>query len=193
MQIGWRGWEQLAQKQWYTRSFQDALKMASQKSACHLQKSANEKNFPFMLLGWKVTRDLNTATWGMTLSARAAVCQNALQEDAGDWYFSNCATSHVCCCELRGKWHLRTCYFWASKKMREGARAACGFLTGNTKKLLRMFRCFRLRDVVGNDLKNVQLNKQDYLKYLCSVECEQVMFCSDGSTLQFWVVLGSTE
>ena len=77
--------------------------------------------------------------------------------------------------------------------MREGARAACGFFTGNTKKLLRMFRCFRLRDVVGNDLKNVQLNKQDYLKYLCSVECEQVMFCSDGSTLQFWVVLGSTE
>ena len=77
--------------------------------------------------------------------------------------------------------------------MREGARAACGFFTGNTKKLLRMFRCFRLRDVVGNDLKNVQLNKQDYLKYLCSVECEQVMFCSDGSTLQFWVALGSTE
>ena len=50
-----------------------------------------------------------------------------------------------------------------------------------------------VNDVVGNDLKNVQLNKQDYLKYLCSVECEQVMFCSDGSTLQFWVVLCGTE
>ena len=30
----------------YTLSFQDTLKMATQKSACHLQKSANEKNFP---------------------------------------------------------------------------------------------------------------------------------------------------
>ena len=30
----------------YTLSFQDTLKMATQKSACHLQKSANEKIFP---------------------------------------------------------------------------------------------------------------------------------------------------
>ncbi len=38
--------------------------------------------------------------------------------------WSNCPTSHVCCCELRGRWHLRICLFWASKKMRGRAGAA---------------------------------------------------------------------
>ena len=35
------------------------------------------------------------------------------------------------------------------KKMRGRAWAACGFFSANTKKLLRMFSCFLLRDVKG--------------------------------------------
>ena len=81
--------------------------------------------------------------------------------------WSNCASFQVCCCELRGRWHLRICLFWASKKIRGRAWAACGFFSANTTKLLRMFSCFLLRDVKRNDLENVAPLKRDYLKYLC--------------------------